>query len=469
MNQNSKAKLILIVDDEADIRTTLSRMLTMEGYAVVEAKDGRLAYAMLEKQNVDLILSDIRMPICDGLELLAQVRKTSPVPFILMTGFSEVMETQEAQRRGATDFILKPFRREELLAAIAVAINKPVVYSRSGPTESEASQNRDLEFCRLSIDEFIAGRVSLADIFVRLTDQKYVQVARAGSDLSLERIQAYKAKGLGYLYIRKSDFAKYIGLNLELSRIVSEKSKVSNDQKMRILKHTSEVMLQDVFINGVDREKLETSGALVEALVSTLSEDDELFKLLTLLQTHSDHLYAHSLGVSLYSVMVVKHLGWSSAPTLFKVAMGGLLHDIGKKEIAPEILEKPRQDHTQKEREIYESHPMRGKELLSLIRSVPDDVVQITMHHHENALGRGFPYRLLKSKIHPLAKLVAVVDEFCDLTVKSSTNVSPSTAHEALDRLYALKGHELDLGFLRSLMEIFNHPVPHGMPKAASV
>lgn len=458
----------MIVDDDGDIRSTLSHMLIHEGYSVIEAKDGRLAEAMLERSWPDAIISDIRMPNLDGLTLLERVRKTSQIPFILMTGFSEVLETQEAQKRGATDFILKPFKRDELLASLNVAINTAPAEG-SKPASSSEDDNQDLDYCRLSIDEFIAGRVSLADIYVRLTERKYVQVARAGSELSLDRIQAYKSKGLNFLYIRKSDFAKYIGLNLELTKILGQKSKVPKPKKMRLMKHTGEILLQDVYINGIDKEKLETSAALVEALVSTLSEDQELFNLLELLQTHSDFLYAHSLGVSLYSVMIAKHLGWTSAPTLFKVAMGGLLHDIGKKEISKDILAKPRQTLSQSEREVYESHPIRGKEILSLVRSVPDDVVQIAMHHHENNVGRGFPYRLMKSKTHPLARLIAVVNEFCDLTVRSSSVEVPISAHEAISRLYTLNGQELDLGFLRSLMEIFNYPVPQGMPKAAAV
>jgi putative nucleotidyltransferase with HDIG domain len=468
MQNSAVKKSIMVVDDDADVRAALSHILIKDGYTVVEAKDGRLAEAMLERQWPDAILSDCRMPNLDGVGLLERVRKVSNVPFILMTGFSEILETEEAQKLGATDFILKPFKREELLASLAIAISsRPALHEKVVPLHD--NENQDLDFCRLSIDEFVAGKVSLADIFVRLTEKKYVQVARGGSELSLDRIQAYKSKGLHFLYIRKVDFAKYVGLNLDLTKAVSQKSRISKPQRLRLLKHTSEVMLQDCFINGVEKEKLEASGALVEALVSTLSEDAEIFDLLTLLQTHADHLYAHSLGVSLYSVMVAKHLGWTSAPTLFKVAMGGLLHDIGKKEISREILEKPRSSFTRPEREIYETHPIRGKEILSVIRSVPDDVVQISMHHHENNVGRGFPYRLMKTKIHPLARLIAVVNEFANLTVKSSTGETPVTAGEALTRLYNLKGQELDLGFLRSLMEIFNHPVPDGMPKSVAV
>lgn len=311
------------------------------------------------------------------------------------------------------------------------------------------------------------GRVSLADIYVRLKETKYIKVARINSELSLERIQAYKAKGLHFLFIRKEDFARYVGLNVELTKKIAGKKNVSRAQRFRLMKHTSEILLQEAYVNGVDKQKMQATAALVEAMVSALSEDQDIFKLIEILQTHSDHLYAHSLGVSLYSAMIAKEVGWTSAPTLFKITMGGLLHDIGKKEIDPSILNKHRQDLSKDERGEYETHPIRGKQILSLVKSIPEDVAQIALHHHENMAGRGFPFRLLKSKIHPLAKVVALANEFCDLVLKSSAHEESLTAHEALKQIYALNSQEVDLALLRALMTIFNFPIPADMPKSS--
>ncbi|MGE4130285.1 MAG: response regulator [Bdellovibrionales bacterium] len=461
----SNGKTVLLVDDDSDIRETLATTLAREGYVVVKAKDGREAIAMLVQHRPDAILSDIRMPNIDGLTLLDHIRKSSQIPFVLMTGFSEILKTKDAQDRGATDFILKPFKREEVLATLDVVINSDSrSVGASSMTSNTDEEDLDLNFCRLSIDEFVSGKMSLADIFVRITAKRYIQVARQNSELSIDRIQAYKSKGLHFLYIRKEDFARYIGLNVELTKKVMTKKSVSKSQRLRLLKHTGEILLQDAYVNGVSKEKLQASAALVEAMVSTLSEDAELFELLDILQTHADYLYAHSLGVALYASLIAKEVGWTATPTLFKITMGGLLHDIGKKEIERSILEKPRQQLTLQERTMYETHPIRGKELLTLIKSVPEDVAQISMHHHENITGRGFPYRLLKSKIHPLAKLISVVDEFCLLVLKSPGMPEPISAQDALGRIYSLKREELDMSFLRALMQLFDYPIPLDMP-----
>jgi len=459
-----KKKFILVVDDETDVRSMLCTTLTSGGYSVIEAKDGRIAAAMVARQVPDLILADMEMPIMDGLSLLEKVRAISPVPFVMMLSDQQMADEARFRQQGVSDVVQKPLISEAVLAVVDIVLSQ-------GPDDfthvkqSDVRENYDLDFCRLSIDEFVSGRVSLADIFVRIKETKYIQVARKDNELSFDRIDTYKRKGLHFLYIRKEDFSRYIGLNLELTKRVMEKNVVTKPQRLRLLKHTSEMLLQDTFINGVDKEKMASSAALVEAMVSTLSDDPEIFNLLEILQTHSDHLYAHSLGVALYSAMVAKHIGWTSTPTLFKVTMGGLLHDIGKKEIDPSILQKRRQDLSAAERSLYETHPVRGKEILCLIKSVPEDVAQISMHHHENATGCGFPCRLLKTKIHPLAKLIAVTNVFCEMALKGPTDAIPLSATDALNRIYSLQASEIDLSFLRALMELFSHPIPEDMPK----
>src|SRR5690606_25994723 len=117
-----------------------------------------------------------------------------------------------------------------------------------------------------------------------------------------------------------------------------------------------------------------------------LVKDEQTFDLLSILNSHSDHLYAHSLGVSMYSVMIAKAMDWNSTAALFKLSFGGLMHDIGKKEISPEILNKSRASLSYKERQVLETHPVRGKEIMESLKSAPSEVVAIVYEHHENCL-----------------------------------------------------------------------------------
>ena len=174
--------------------------------------------------------------------------------------------------------------------------------------------------------------------------------------------------------------------------------------------------------------------------------------MLDVLNSHADFVYAHSLGVSMYGVLLARALGWLSPQTAFKVSIAGLYHDIGKKEIPRAILEKPRFQMTLEERTIYETHPTRGKEILEAIKSVPTEVVEVAYQHHENILGTGFPRKLRKMSIHPMANLIAIVDRFCELAIKSPYS-SGMTAAEALSQI-GKSGDEFDRQCHQALRKI---------------
>jgi two-component system response regulator HydG len=112
------ARRILLVDDDYYFRTILEKSLTHHGYAPTCAEDAKQAQQALSLGEFDLVISDIRMPGMTGLELLDWVKKNRPLPFILMTGFAEILETQEGAQLGADAFLAKPFKTEELLRAI---------------------------------------------------------------------------------------------------------------------------------------------------------------------------------------------------------------------------------------------------------------------------------------------------------------------------------------------------------------
>ncbi|MBL7544498.1 MAG: HD domain-containing protein [Bdellovibrionaceae bacterium] len=184
-----------------------------------------------------------------------------------------------------------------------------------------------------------------------------------------------------------------------------------------------------------------------------------------MLKNHSDLIYAHSLAVGVYASLIARQLGWRSQSTLFKISMAGLFHDIGKKEIPKTILEKARMDMTQEEVKIYESHTVRGKEILSQVPGIPEEVVFAAAQHHESMAGCGFPFQIPRFRIQPISRLICIANEFCNLVLKSPNKEDVSTAHEALLKIYTYKKEDVELSFLKALMEIFNYPVPADLLK----
>src|SRR5512145_1726580 len=101
-----QAKTILIVDDEFSVRESLEKVLSKAGYVTLAADSGNEALAVLSKEKIDLVLSDLKMPDGDGVELLKSIKKNYPdIEVILLTGYGTVENAVEAMREGAYDFI----------------------------------------------------------------------------------------------------------------------------------------------------------------------------------------------------------------------------------------------------------------------------------------------------------------------------------------------------------------------------
>ena len=123
---------ILVVDDDGPTRTLLRRLLSTEGYQIDEAPDGPAAMAQLGQAPPDLLLVDIMMPGQDGLDFLAQLRRTSDVPVILLTAKSDESDRVLGLRSGADDYVVKPFSTAELFARIEAVLRRGVRRS-AGP------------------------------------------------------------------------------------------------------------------------------------------------------------------------------------------------------------------------------------------------------------------------------------------------------------------------------------------------
>ncbi|WKZ68909.1 MAG: sigma-54 dependent transcriptional regulator [Melioribacteraceae bacterium] len=113
------AARILVVDDERSIRDSLNMILTDEGYEVKSAADGEEALKFISEENFDIIISDIKMPNIDGIELLNKASKISPSTFfVIMTAYASVNTAVEALRHGAFDYLIKPVEFDDLLIRI---------------------------------------------------------------------------------------------------------------------------------------------------------------------------------------------------------------------------------------------------------------------------------------------------------------------------------------------------------------
>jgi two-component system nitrogen regulation response regulator NtrX len=124
MNRRRKP-LVLVVDDEADIRSSLRMILEYEGYAFEEAASGKEALERVAALSPDVVISDIKMPHMDGLELLAELRRREPeLPVLMISGHGTGQTGYEAAKLGALNFFEKPLQRDRVLLELRNALDR---------------------------------------------------------------------------------------------------------------------------------------------------------------------------------------------------------------------------------------------------------------------------------------------------------------------------------------------------------
>ena len=131
---------ILIIDDEANLRETLGRILQRAGCETLAAADGRKALQLVGEQNFNLVYLDLHLPGMDGIEILKGLRLLQPkLPVIMLTGFGTLQSAVEALRLGATDYLLKPFDPEVLVARTRVILDEQAIEARKHELREQIS------------------------------------------------------------------------------------------------------------------------------------------------------------------------------------------------------------------------------------------------------------------------------------------------------------------------------------------
>ena len=115
---------ILVIDDEAPVRTLLFRLLEQEGYDPIEAADAATAMETVVRDDLDLVLLDVMMPATDGIDLLRHIRAASEVPVIMLTAAGSEADRVLGLRTGADDYVVKPFSPAELTARIDTVLRR---------------------------------------------------------------------------------------------------------------------------------------------------------------------------------------------------------------------------------------------------------------------------------------------------------------------------------------------------------
>ena len=167
---------VLVIDDDAHIRSSIGKFLIARGHTVIEAADGEKGVEVVESQAVDIVITDVKMPGMDGLEVLRRVQSISPeTEVIVITGVKEAENAFRALREGAFDFFNKPFKVEDLNAAIQRTVRYQVLRKETNRMQARLDQFEAQERERSGLNAIIGE----SEVVVKMKAQ-IKQVAATG-------------------------------------------------------------------------------------------------------------------------------------------------------------------------------------------------------------------------------------------------------------------------------------------------
>lgn len=470
---------ILVVDDEEVIREILADFLTMEGFSVRTAKDGGDALVELSRDRFDLVLSDLKMPNMGGIELLGAIRKHTPhVVTIIMTGFGTVETAIEAMKQGAYDYVLKPFKVEEVVHTIRRALETQRL---------EAENFRLKEALSLyKVSEAIAASLSLEQVVHTLSRAAIDEV---DSDL----VTVLLSDAAGSFYRRSTE----LNPNFRLRREPEELSIPALTEHFvhapALLEHTQrcwryfESVAEDPAPQSLAVARLTARGETIGFLcalsytqgkrfdegqrkllhatadrASAAIENARLYEdlqatfkqtirgLASAIDKMDRYTAGHSARVAAYAQILAIKLGLGDAE-IEVVRQSALMHDIGKIGCVMN-LNKPGK-LSQEEYEIFKEHPEHGRDILQPIEFLHPLIPGVHLHH-ERWDGLGYPLGLKGNDVPLVARIIAVADTYDAMT--SDRAYRKAMSHDiAISEIDRCGGSQFDPeladGFLRSI------------------
>jgi len=285
----TSVKRILLVEDEVDLRTNLAELLEIEKYSVVTAENGQQALDLLEKFDIDLIISDILMPEINGLELLHKIRSNvnyANLPFIFLSAKVSKEEIRKGMEDGADDYLTKPIKAIELFNAVKTVFNKKDKREAWANQRVAVVVNEDRNIRYHELRTPLFGVLSILE----LLHQNLLSADPMTRELELDWIEKafFAAKRLNRSLIKLTLFQEHSSLGS------SQKKKLSLFETLHDLRDSSETLpefnirwsdciveFDPVLWNFLIRELLENAGKFGVSTepISVVGEKDKfLFK-----------------------------------------------------------------------------------------------------------------------------------------------------------------------------------------------
>lgn len=460
MAEANESARILVVDDERVIREILAEFLALEGFSVHTVEDGEKALTELRLRPYDLLITDLKMPRLSGLQLLEKIEQERlGVLTVLMTGFGTVETAIEAMKKGAYDYLLKPFKVEEVIHVVERALYRQRLQAenirlREALTIYKVSEaialSHDIEHIldvvlRSALDEVKADVATL-----HLRDpasghyEERVKLVAADRDSNAPRT-GLPSPAFGVILEQFAQGVPILAHGGKASRFFTEHAmpaELSSFVAVPLTVRGTMVGVLNVFSFTPGKKFDEGHRKLLAVLASRAASAIDNARLYTELRASNDSLTVanrsleeifqqtvagfaqaleesdlytrgHSERVAVYTEILARGLTLPD-PEVRRIVQAGVMHDVGKIGVRYDMLNKPGK-LTPEEVAVFRQHPEKGKRILEPVPCL-HGLIDGCWCHHEWFDGGGYPRGLSGQNIPLVGRVVAIADAYDAMT-----------------------------------------------------
>lgn len=286
----------------------------------------------------------------------------------------------------------------------------------------------DDELVPFSVENIIDNSVTDFDIFINVQDHM-ILYGNHGYRWMKEELEGLLKHGHHTMLTRKRDAHK-VKTYSEITRLPTLDENLAPNVRLLSIEKVGAAFTAMLFESDLSKSCVAKANQIASALTNCILEDTSSIQALNHLVNHDQYVYFHSIRVATYAVAIAVEMGLTDEAKLREIALGGIFHDIGKKEVGLEIINK-RGPLSNMEWKIMRGHPTFGFHAVakSLLSHVPREII---LHHHEKPDGSGYPDGLDRNSILAEVEIASLADVYDALTSARAYQQKRNT-YEALD------------------------------------
>jgi HD-GYP domain-containing protein (c-di-GMP phosphodiesterase class II) len=398
---------ILLISDSKKLQELLSFQLTAR--LPISIRESATSKEGLEFLNGRTQICELVVAPFSGSEspIIQTMRDKKPYLPIIFYFDPMISEPVEADFAGIT--LLGLVEMSKLVEGVTSIIQKFM--------DALGVKQDPMDYCPIRTNLLLRVNPLKADIFIRLSLQKYVKVFASESHFTKEDLDKYAAKDVEYLFVRREDADSFIAkFQGELDQMLN-RDDLKPAEAMAVVEETQDVV-QELFQRvGFNEEVQGLAKKSVQLTMKAIGKNPTLGSLLERLQNNGNYLSQHSTLLAEISCCIAKEMEWGSESSFSKLVLASLMHDIAL--INPDLakintlkeLEANKAKFPAEMVKAYNLHSVKAADVVRSFKEIPADVDVIVSQHHERPDGGGFPRGLSHMQIAPLGALFIVAHD----------------------------------------------------------